>query len=193
MTNYEYERLLSATVDNALLYLWINVASSKRRVPTTARNKLLVAWLKPKIKDAKYKIIKSELKSMILSARDKNGRLEEGLIRLHELSQKHRTQLNDMYKFNHLLHQLKDLDYASELYEIKEQYDEKTIYFSEEEIESCFTESNQQIASIHAYASRGHMDAIVDTVNQIGSHLAKRLSGNENGLSKFTLSAPLAM
>jgi hypothetical protein len=187
MIDNDYERLLSATVDNALLYLWINVANSKRRVPTKSRNQLLIAWLKPKIKDAKYKKIKNELKSMILSARDKNGRLEDGLIRLQELSREHRAQFNDMYQLNQLLLKLKELDYSSELYELEQEYDAKTMYISEDEIARCFNESNQQIASIHAYASKNCVDAIVDVVNQIGTHVAKRLPSNESGFSKFTL------
>jgi len=186
----DYERLLSVTVDNALLYLWIKVANSKRHVPTKARNQLLITWLKPKVKLAKYKKIKNELKSMILSARGKNGRLEGGLIRLHELSKEHRARLNDMYQLNQLLRQLKELGYPSELHEAGQDYNEKTMYICEEEIARCFNKSNQQIASIHAYASKDSVDAIVDAVNQIGTHVAKRVLDNENEISTFMLSPP---
>jgi len=191
MMNNDYERLLSDTVDNALLFLWISVASSKKHVPTKARNQMLVTWLKPKVKSAKYKMIKNELKSMILSARDKNGRLEDGLIRLHELTQQHRTRLSDMHQFNQLLRQLKDMGYASDIYELDQKYDEKTMYVSEKEMARCFTQSNQQIAPIDAYASRRHIDAIVDAVNQLGSHIAKRQPHRGNEMSRLTISQPL--
>ncbi|HAS6227693.1 TPA: DUF2913 family protein [Vibrio vulnificus] len=171
MSSYKYERLLSITIDNALLHLWISVASAGQHVPRETRNQILVKLFKPKVKQAKYKLIKKELKSIVLAGRDHSGLLEKRLCELRELSLGYREKLNDMHKLHYLLEHLRE-DYGikADLSEGVVDYQPNTLYVSQEKLEQCFSEDKRQLKPILAMLSGIDMARLTSLVQSFGFH-----------------------
>ncbi|MCG3884840.1 DUF2913 family protein [Photobacterium leiognathi] len=67
-------------IENCLLHLYLSISMNGGHHSVAKRNKILIAYLKPKVKLAKFKFIKSEIKSMLAIAKNKDGDLEDNLI-----------------------------------------------------------------------------------------------------------------
>ncbi|ANS87346.1 hypothetical protein VSVS12_03645 [Vibrio scophthalmi] len=52
--DFEYYQNLHTTVSNALLHLLCQISASNRYSPTSARNDILVKYLKPKVKKSTF-------------------------------------------------------------------------------------------------------------------------------------------
>ncbi|WCE28805.1 DUF2913 family protein [Vibrio sp. SCSIO 43137] len=188
MSNYKYERLLSTTVDNALLHLWISVASSTKQVPRETRNQILVKWFKPKVKQPKYKLIKKELKSMLLVGREKGGLLEERLCELRKLSQHYRKKLTDMHKLHYLLEHLREEHgINADLTEGVVEHQFNTLYVSQEKLESCFSDEKRQIKPVQANLFEIDTDNFVRVVQNFGFHQVKLCDSSPEGMTSIVL------
>lgn len=171
MSSYNYERLLSITIDNALLHLWLSVVYANKHVPKQARNQILIRWFKPKVKDAKYKPIKKELKAMIQIARERSDFLEERLCELQKLSQNHRDNLNDMHKLHYLLEYLREEhDIQADLSEGVVEYRPNTLYVSQEILEQCFSNDKRQLKPIETMLSGVDLMRFQSLVHDFGYH-----------------------
>ncbi|OLQ78276.1 hypothetical protein BIT28_25125 [Photobacterium proteolyticum] len=183
MSNFKYERLLSITIDNALLHLWITVASSGCYVPRGVRNQILVRWFKPKIKQAKYKLIKKELKSIFLAGKASGSLLEERLCELRELSQSYRGRLNDMHKLHYLLEHLREEHgIRADLSEGIVEYQPNTLYVSQKKLEQCFSDDKRQLKPILAMLSEINMDSFVQIVQSFGFHKVEGRNNTPHGV-----------
>jgi hypothetical protein len=80
-----YEKLLKLS-ENALLHLYITISVTNGFVSQSARNAILVKFLKPKIKSPEYKLIKKDIQTFVRAGRSKEIKLETKLIKLIELS-----------------------------------------------------------------------------------------------------------
>ena len=153
----KYDQLLSSTVDNALLHLWMKVSTSKQFVPTKTRNEWLLKYFKPKVKDTKYKLIKNDLKIMLRIARHPNGDLEKRLNELHDLSDKHlRSDVQTLYSWLNWIFDEHDIE--SKLWEETEERHEGVLYMRREDFLETFSDSNQQIAPVPMFLQ--HRDAL---------------------------------
>ena len=171
MSSYKYERLLSTTIDNALLHLWISVANSRNHVSRDVRNQILVRWFKPKINKIKYKTIKKEIKSIIQAGKYGTALLEERLCELRELSQSYRDRLNDMHKLHYLLEYLKeDHGIRADLNEGVSEYLPSTLYVSQADLEQCFSDEQQQIRPLTVSLSNINMDNFIHIFQLFGFH-----------------------
>ncbi|MGR5205261.1 DUF2913 family protein, partial [Photobacterium damselae] len=65
MDKTKYHALLSELIENSLLHLYGQVSASSRFVPTHKRNEILVRFLKPKVKQPQFKLVKTEIKRML--------------------------------------------------------------------------------------------------------------------------------
>ncbi|WP_375748143.1 DUF2913 family protein [Vibrio sp. HN007] len=188
-TRYKYEQLLTITVDNALLHLWIHVAQSKRFVPTSTRNQVLINWIKPKIKNAQFKLVKNDLKSMIKVARE-GANLEERLCELRALSLDYQSKLTDMHKLHYLLEHLRvEHDVHSEQLEVIEAYTPNTMYIAQKEIEESFSESNEQITPIKGLYTGDDIETLIQRIEAFGEHSVERLGHQVDGCYTFELTA----
>ncbi len=171
MSSYKYERLLSTTIDNALLHLWISVANSRNHVSRDVRNQILVRWFKPKINKIKYKTIKKEIKSIIQAGKYGTALLEERLCELRELSQSYRDRLNDMHKLHYLLEYLReDHGITADLNEGVSEYLPSTLYVSQAHLEQCFSDEQQQIKPLSVSLSNINVDNFIHIVQLFGFH-----------------------
>lgn len=75
-----YYETLKNVCENALLNLYIEVANRERFIPKPARTKIIKQYLKPKLKNNEFKIVKKELKRLTLVADTLN--LESELFKL---------------------------------------------------------------------------------------------------------------
>lgn len=171
MSSYKYERLLSTTIDNALLHLWISVANSRNHVSRDVRNQILVRWFKPKINKIQYKTIKKEIKSIIQAGKYGTALLEERLCELRELSQSYRDRLNDMHKLHYLLEYLReDHEITADLNEGVSEYLPSTLYVSQAHLEQCFSDEQQQIKPLSVTLSNINVDNFIHIVQLFGFH-----------------------
>ncbi|EDK30961.1 hypothetical protein VSWAT3_12852 [Vibrionales bacterium SWAT-3] len=171
MSSYKYERLLSTTIDNALLHLWISVANSRNHVSRDVRNQILVRWFKPKINKIQYKTIKKEIKSIIQAGKYGTALLEERLCELRELSQSYRDSLNDMHKLHYLLEYLReDHEITADLNEGVSEYLPSTLYVSQAHLEQCFSDEQQQIKPLSVTLSNINVDNFIHIVQLFGFH-----------------------
>ncbi|WP_232576511.1 DUF2913 family protein [Photobacterium carnosum] len=75
MYKTQYYQQLSSVIDNAQLHLYCQIATTERFVPITQRNTILNRFLKPKIKDLRYKTIKGDIKRMVLIEQQPGGNI----------------------------------------------------------------------------------------------------------------------
>lgn len=183
MSNYNYERLLSVTIDNALLHLWISVASTKKCVPRGIRNQILVKWFRPKIKQTDYKLIKKEIKSIVIAGKDPNVLLEERLCDLRELSQSYREKLNDMHKLHYLLEHLREgHGIQADLSEGVIEYQPKTLYVSQKRLEGSFSDDKRQLQPILTTLSGIEFTKLADIVKNFGFHKLEERPKSHNNM-----------
>ncbi|KAA8597701.1 hypothetical protein F0Z19_3856 [Vibrio cyclitrophicus] len=171
MSNYKYEQLLSITIDNALLHLWISVATTEQYVSREARSQILVKWFKPKIKQAKYKLIKKDLRSIVLTGRANANLLEKRLCELRELSLSNRKKVNDMHKLHYLLEHLnEDYGIKADLTEGVVEYQPNTLYVSKKNLEDCFSEGKCQVKPILMILSGINIFTLTSYIQKFGFH-----------------------
>ncbi|EJL6785718.1 DUF2913 family protein, partial [Vibrio alginolyticus] len=76
MSEQLYYKLLKSTFENALLHLYFKVSASQSFVKEEQRNKILIDFLKPKLKEQRYSLIKKNLKTICLM-KNKFGSIEK--------------------------------------------------------------------------------------------------------------------
>lgn len=149
MNKEHYHHLLSSTVENALLHLYCHVSSSTRIIPTPKRNLILCKYLKPKIKQPKYKLIKGELKRMVLAGQHPNANLEAKLNELHQVALYHQNKTHNaqsLYDLLNTLYEKHGID--SRLFDSNDQLLPDVIYILQEHLEHCFDKHGHQVAPI---------------------------------------------
>lgn len=67
MSEQSYHKLLKSTFENALLHLYFKVSASQSFVKEVQRNKILIDFLKPKLREQRYSLIKKKAKSHLLN------------------------------------------------------------------------------------------------------------------------------
>ncbi|NOI98153.1 DUF2913 family protein, partial [Vibrio sp. T3Y01] len=78
MSEHSYHQLIKSTFENTLLHLYFQVKLSNHFVKEEQRNKIIIDFLKPKIKQTRYSIIKKKLKTVCLM-KNKFGSIEKHL------------------------------------------------------------------------------------------------------------------
>ncbi|CAK1702482.1 hypothetical protein VCRA2121O157_90113 [Vibrio crassostreae] len=76
MPECSYHQLLKVTFENTLLHLYFKVEASRGFVKEEQRNKIIINFLKPKVKQARYSAIKKRLKTVCLM-KNKFGSIEK--------------------------------------------------------------------------------------------------------------------
>ncbi|RZP71908.1 DUF2913 family protein [Vibrio vulnificus] len=184
MSNYQYERLLSTTVDNALLHLWLSAAISKHYLPRESRNHILVKWIKPKVKLAKYRLIKKELKSMVQAGKERNSNLEARLCELSDLSRAYREKITDIHKLHYLLEHLREEHgISADLSDGVTEHQPGTLYIEQRELETCFSEDKRQLKPILITLSQINIENFSRIVREFGFHEIMRGNNEQDNTS----------
>ncbi len=149
MSEYSYHQLLKSTFENALLHLYFTVSISPRFVNEKQRNKIIIDFLKPKVKQTRYSTIKKKLKTVCLM-KDKFGsvekRLESVLSQYSAIENK-----NDVDKLYALLERLEKTGLKTKLVEDTPTQDRDVVYLDRAHIDHCFDDNNRQVAPISLF------------------------------------------
>jgi hypothetical protein len=149
LSKAQYYQQLSSVIDNALLHLYCQIATTERFVPIAQRNTILNRFLKPKIKDLRYKTIKGDIKRMALIGQRPGGNIEAKLNELRKMAMEYKDKMNGAQHLYDLLnHLFDDHGFDSRLFDNDEITEKEVIYIIKEHIEHCFELDGQQIAPI---------------------------------------------
>ncbi|EIA0806499.1 DUF2913 family protein [Vibrio vulnificus] len=176
--DFDYYYNLNTLVTNALLHLLCKVSASKRHVPISARNEILIKYLKPKVTDKSLPNIKKDIKLMLNVARKKGGNLEMKLYELNEKASK--AKLAGAEKLYHLLVYLYDEEgIESRLFEEGSKAESGILYMIESHIEHCFNAENKQVAPCSMLIQLERAPELIDTINRHGYFIAEMKEWNE--------------
>ncbi|MDE1271030.1 MULTISPECIES: DUF2913 family protein [Vibrio] len=150
MLDNSYHKLLQTTFENTLLHLYLQVYNSKSFVKEEQRNKIIIDFLKPKVKQARYSTIKKKLKTVCLM-KNKFGSIEKHLDDI--LSQYSTVETkNDVEKLYSLLEDFEIAGMKTKLIEETPQQESDVVYLDRAHIDNCFSDdNNSQVAPISLF------------------------------------------
>jgi len=150
MLDNSYHKLLQTTFENTLLHLYLQVNNSKSFVKEEQRNKIIIDFLKPKIKQARYSTVKKKLKTVCLM-KNKFGSIEKHLDDI--LSQYSTVEAkNDVEKLYSLLEDFEIAGMKTKLIEETPQQESDVVYLDRAHIDNCFCDDdNSQVAPISLF------------------------------------------
>ncbi|MGR5187808.1 DUF2913 family protein [Photobacterium damselae] len=167
MDKTKYHALLSELIENSLLHLYGQVSASSRFVPTHKRNEILVRFLKPKVKQPQFKLVKTEIKRMLDIARASGTNLEIKLIELNKMAEKERQTATDAHHlFEFLNHIYQEHGFDSKLFNPDVETIPEVIYILQEHIDNCFSNEGQQVAPISLLIETDRLGELVNLIEQ---------------------------
>lgn len=139
--DFLYYTTLRDLVTFSLLHVLMEASISPRRIPRTTRNEMFIRFLKPKLKQSRWKPVKNEIKRLLEIARHKTGHLEE---RLYELNKKAQESSLGAHQFYDLLVHLNETEnFGSLLYTEGDELEADILYIREKELTDCFNSLRQ--------------------------------------------------
>ncbi|AWB00860.1 DUF2913 domain-containing protein [Vibrio harveyi] len=164
MNNDSYHKLLQSTFLNTLLHLYFQIKSSKGFVKEEQRNKIIIDFLKPKLKQAQYATIKKKLKTICLM-KNKFGSIEKHLdsilIQYSTVAAK-----NDVEKLYSLLERFEKAGMETKLIEETPQQEANVVYLDRAHIDNCFCDENSQIAPISLFIHTENLSAFLKCLTE---------------------------
>ena len=149
LSKTQYYQQLSSVIDNALLHLYCQIAITERFVPIAQRNTILSHFLKPKIKNTHYKIIKGDIKRMVLIGQRPGGNIEAKLNELRKMAMESKNKMNGaQHLYDLLSHLFNDHGFDSQLFDNDKITEKEVIYIIKDHLKNCFDLDGQQIAPI---------------------------------------------
>lgn len=165
MQDNSYHKLLQITFQNALLHLYFQIKSSKGFVKEEQRNKIIIDFLKPKLKQTRYSSIKKKLKIICLM-KSKFGSIENHLDSI--LSQYAAVaDKNDVEKLYSLLESFESAGMATKLVEDTPQQKTDVVYIDKAHIDNCFSDKDHsQIAPISLFIHTEDLSKFVNCLTE---------------------------
>ncbi|EGR09678.1 hypothetical protein VCHE48_0511 [Vibrio cholerae HE48] len=168
MSEPSYHKLLKATFENALLHLYFKVSASQRFIKEEQRNKILIDFLKPKLREQRYSLIKKKLKTICLM-KNKFGSIEKhlnGIVQQYNRSIKGKND-NDVDKLYDLLEQFEKAGFETKLIEETPTQNQDVVYLDRAHINNCFDEiDNHQIAPISLLIHTEQLDKFTQCLDE---------------------------
>ncbi|QOD51722.1 DUF2913 family protein [Photobacterium damselae subsp. piscicida] len=166
MQNDTYHKLLQTTVENILLHLYFKANASKAYLTEIQRNKIIIDFVKPMIKQPRYALIKKKLKTITLM-KNKFGSIEKHLLKILN-DYGHICSHNDVDKLYKLL------SIFEEQYGINSKLLEETpnkeetdlIYLDRQHIDHCFDDKNKQVAPISLFIHTQNLEPFLKCLNE---------------------------
>ncbi|MDE1254395.1 DUF2913 family protein [Vibrio aestuarianus] len=150
MQEKSYHQLIKSTFENTLLHLYFKVENSKGFVKEEQRNKIIIDFLKPKVKQVKYSLIKKKLKTICLM-KNKFGSIERHLNGILSSYAAIDTK-NDVEKLYSLFERFEQSGLKTKLIEETPNQEPDVVYLDRAHIDNCFSdENNSQIAPISLF------------------------------------------
>lgn len=165
MNNDSYHKLLQNTFQNTLLHLYFQISRSKVYVKVEQRNKIIIDFLKPRLKQARYSSIKKKLKTICLM-KNKFGSIEkhlDSILRQYESV----SSKNDVEKLYSLLESFESTGgLATKLIEETPQQEADVVYLDRAHIDHCFSDDNNQIAPISLFIHTENLNVFLKCLNE---------------------------
>lgn len=139
------------------------------------RNQCLIRFLKPKLKQTRWKCVKKDIKTMLAIARNPNGNLERRLYLLND--ETHSDDLNNSQRLYKLLGQLEDSGFPSLLYNAEQPIKPDTIYLLDDHLEHCF-EGQRQVAPISLLIQSKRSSDLKEIIDSLGYFKSELLEWN---------------
>lgn len=149
MKDTSYHQLLQSTFENALLHLYFRINTSKVFVKEEQRNKIIIDFLKPKVKLAQYSSIKKKLKTVCLM-KNKLGSIEKHLDSIVSQYVSVETN-NDVGKLYSVLESFESAGLETKLIEETPKTESDVVYLDRSHIEHCFSDDNRQVRPISLF------------------------------------------
>lgn len=184
----ERHQALSSLVSNALLHIHSSLYVQARFVPVAAKNAAIVKWLKPKLTEAKYALVKKDIKTLILTARKNGGNVEAQLWTLNKQavdSQGAFTDANTLYNF--LTELFEKHGIKSHLSNPDEELESNVICVAQSEIEEGFNDDNQQIRPILLQMKTDTPDALLAAVSKCSGSYNVTLKACNDGIADYSV------
>lgn len=147
MSEAKYYSLLNKTLEATLLHLYCKIADTDRHAPEATRNKIIIDFIKPKLKQQRYALIKKKLKTIVLM-KDKFGSIELKLIDIVESYNNSIAETTDVTKLYDLFEKFEKKGFDTKLTEEVSEFKDDTIYIDRSHIDSGFDDDNNQINPI---------------------------------------------
>ncbi len=165
MSEQSYHKLLKATFENALLHLYFKVSVSQRFVKEVQRNKILIDFLKPKLREQRYSLIKKKLKAICLM-KNKFGSIEKHLNGIVQQYSSIKSK-NDVDKLYNLLEQFEKAGFDTKLIEETPTQNQDVVYLDRAHINNCFDDvDNHQIAPISLLIHTEQLDKFTQCLDE---------------------------
>ncbi|EJG1873904.1 DUF2913 family protein [Vibrio parahaemolyticus] len=165
MSEQSYHKLLKATFENALLHLYFKVSASQRFVKEVQRNKILIDFLKPKLREQRYSLIKKKLKAICLM-KNKFGSIEKHLNGIVQQYSSIKSK-NDVDKLYNLLEQFEKAGFDTKLIEETPTQNQDVVYLDRAHINNCFDDvDNHQIAPISLLIHTEQLDKFTQCLDE---------------------------
>ncbi|EJG0966128.1 MULTISPECIES: DUF2913 family protein [Vibrio] len=165
MSEQSYHKLLKTTFENALLHLYFKVSASQNFVKEVQRNKILIDFLKPKLREQRYSLIKKKLKTICLM-KNKFGSIEKHLNGIIQQYSSIKSK-NDVDKLYDLLEQFEKAGFETKLIEETPTQNQDVVYLDRAHINHCFDEiDNHQIAPISLLIHTEQLDKFTQCLDE---------------------------
>ncbi|CAH7138364.1 DUF2913 domain-containing protein [Vibrio crassostreae] len=163
MSKHSSHPLLKSTFENTLLHLYFKVSSYRGFVKEKQRNKIIIDFLKPKIKHARYQPIKKKLKTICLM-KDKFGSIEKHLESI--LNQQLTIESkNDIDKLSLLLELFEKVGLETKLVEETPTQEVDVVYLDRINIDNCF-DDNRLIAPISLFIHTNELNKFTQCLTE---------------------------
>lgn len=179
MQNDTYHKLLQSTVENALLHLYFKADTSKSYLTESQRNKIIIDFVKPLVKQPRYALIKKKLKTISLM-KNKFGSIEKHLLKILN-DYGHVSTKNDVDKLYKLLSDFEEKHgFNSKLLEeTPDEEESDLIYLDRQHIEHCFDDNNKQIAPISLFIHTERLEPFLKGLDEQLMFKYSLYQGNE--------------
>ncbi|MEK2145959.1 DUF2913 family protein [Vibrio parahaemolyticus] len=165
MSEQSYHKLLKSTFESALLHLYFKVSASQSFVKEVQRNKILIDFLKPKLREQRYSLIKKKLKAICLM-KNKFGSIEKHLNGIVQQYSSIKSK-NDVDKLYNLLEQFEKAGFDTKLIEETPTQNQDVVYLDRAHINNCFDDvDNHQIAPISLLIHTEQLDKFTQCLDE---------------------------
>ncbi|CAH1558237.1 conserved hypothetical protein [Vibrio jasicida] len=164
MSDKSYHQLIQSTFENTLLHLYFKVNASSSYIKEDQRNKIIIDYLKPKLKQPRYNLIKKKIKTICLM-KNKFGSIEKHLIGIVE-DYTSITSKNDVDKLYSVLESFEKSGLETMLIEETPTQQPDVVYLDRAHIDNCFDDENKQIAPISLFIHTVELDKFTKCLDE---------------------------
>lgn len=169
MIKQTYYQMYSSLVVNALIHLYISISDSAGNVSVVRRNEILVKYLKPFLKDERYRYIKNETRKLVVIGRQKMANLELKLVEVDELLKKSLIDVTDAQNLFDLLEIVRVKHGVESRFILNDEVRKpQFIYLLRSHVENGFSDAGRQVAPVSLFYESLFYDKLEAALNDEG-------------------------